>query len=128
GFVPPVLAAVPIGLATVREHGLRSGVTRLRPLLGLGVVAAIVLPWHVAAALANRGFAWDYVVNQHLLFALNKKEPRDSEGDTLAFFWQMFVCRASPWVLLTPFTLREAITPTGDAAAGRSTLLLWAWI
>jgi len=128
GFVPPVLAAVPIGLATVREHGLRSGVTRLRPLLGLGVVAAFVLPWHVSAALANRGFAWDYVVNQHLLFALNKKEPRDSEGDTLAFFWQMFVCRASPWVLLTPFTLREAVTPTGDAAAGRSTLLLWAWI
>jgi 4-amino-4-deoxy-L-arabinose transferase-like glycosyltransferase len=128
GFVAPVLAAVPIGLATVREHGLRGGVTRLRPLLGLGVIAAIVLPWHVAAALANPGFAWDYIVNQHLLFALDKKEPRDSEGDTLAFFWQMFAGRASPWVLLAPFTLREAIAPTGDAAAGRSTLLLWTWV
>ena len=126
GFVPPVLAAVPIGLATVREHGLRAGVTRLRPLLGLGVTAAIVLPWHVAAAFANPGFAWDYIVNQHLLFALDKKEPRDSEGDTLTFFWQMFAGRASPWVLLAPFTLREAIAP--DDTAGRPTLFLWAWV
>ena len=128
GFVPPVLAAVPIGFATVRAHGLRGALARLRPLLGLGVIAVIVLPWHVAAAMRNPGFAWDYIVNQHLLFALDKKEPRDSEGDTLAFFWQMFAGRASPWVLLAPFTLREAITPAGDATAGRSTLFLWTWI
>src|SRR5262249_48195247 len=82
GLVAPALAAIPIGVAMLRAHGLR-GIARLRPLLGLGVVAAIVLPWHVAAAVANPGFAWDYVVNQHILFALDKKEPRDSEGDTL---------------------------------------------
>jgi 4-amino-4-deoxy-L-arabinose transferase-like glycosyltransferase len=83
GFVAPVLAATPIGLTTLVEHGPR-GLARLRPIFGIAVLAAVVLPWHVAAALANPGFAWDYVVNQHLLFALDKKEPRDSEGDTPA--------------------------------------------
>src|SRR4029453_16788145 len=104
GFVPPLLAAVPIGIATLRAHGL-SGVRRLRPGLGLVVTAAIVLPWHVAAAIDNPGFAWDYVVNQHLLFALDKKVPRDSDGDTLTFFLQAFVGRSPPWGLLPPVPL-----------------------
>jgi len=126
GFVAPLLVAAPIGIATLRDHGVR-GVVRLRPLFGLVVIAAVMLPWHVAAALANPGFAWDYVVNQHLLFALDKKEPRDSDGDTLAFFWQMFVGRASPWVMFTPFALNEAIAPGADPAR-RATALLATWV
>jgi 4-amino-4-deoxy-L-arabinose transferase-like glycosyltransferase len=127
GFVPPLLAGVPIGLATLRAHGL-AGVARLRSGLGLALAAAIVLPWHVAAALANPGFAWDYVVNQHLLFALDKKVPRDSDGDTLAFFWQAFLGRSSPWVLLVPFTAREAVRGVAGGEPVPATTLLWAWI
>jgi 4-amino-4-deoxy-L-arabinose transferase-like glycosyltransferase len=126
GLVPPVLAAIPIGVATTGRHGI-DGVRRLRPLLGLAVMAAVVLPWHVAAALANPGFAWDYVVNQHLLFALDRKEPRDSEGDTLGFFWQAFAGRALPWVAFVPFTLAEAVAEVRRTAGG-GTALLWAWI
>lgn len=126
GFVAPLLVAVPIGVATLRDHGLR-GVVRLRPFFGLVVIAAVMLPWHVAAAVANPGFAWDYVVNQHLLFALDRKEPRDSSGDTLAFFWQAFVCRASPWVLFAPFALREALDPSAEAGARRGTMLVATW-
>jgi 4-amino-4-deoxy-L-arabinose transferase-like glycosyltransferase len=127
GLVAPVIALVPIGIATVRAHGL-AGVKRLRPGLGLLVVAAIVLPWHVAAAYANPGFAWDYVVNQHLLFAFDKKEPRDSEGDTLAFFWQSFVLRGWPWIALAPLTLREALRGGAGGDATRATAFLWTWI
>jgi 4-amino-4-deoxy-L-arabinose transferase-like glycosyltransferase len=126
GFVPPVLAAIPIGIVTVTRHGV-AGVRRLRPLLGLAVMAVVVLPWHVAAALANPGFAWDYVVNQHLLFALDRKEPRDSEGDTLAFFWQAFAGRTFPWVAFVPFTLVEAMVDLRRRAGG-GTALLWAWL
>jgi 4-amino-4-deoxy-L-arabinose transferase-like glycosyltransferase len=108
GFVAPRLVAAPIGVTTLLEHGPR-GLARCRPFFGIAVLAAVVLPWHLAAALANPGFAWDYVVNQHLLFALDKKEPRDSEGDTLAFFLQAFVLRASPWVLFAPFALGDAV-------------------
>jgi len=127
GFVAPVLAVAPIGVTTLLEHGPR-GLARLRPLFGIAVLAAVVLPWHVAAALANPGFAWDYVVNQHILFALDKKEPRDSEGDTLAFFLQAFVLRASPWVLFAPFALRDAISRPADARARRATRMLVVWI
>jgi 4-amino-4-deoxy-L-arabinose transferase-like glycosyltransferase len=127
GLVPPLLAAVPIGLATLRAHGLR-GIGRLRPGLGLAVTTAIVLPWHVAAAIDNPGFAWDYVVNQHLLFALGKKVPRDSDGDTLAFFWQAFLGRAAPWVLLVPFTSREALRDLLDGETHPVTALLWTWM
>jgi 4-amino-4-deoxy-L-arabinose transferase-like glycosyltransferase len=123
GFVPVVLAAAPIGFATLRAHGVR-GVGRLRPWLGLAVFAAVALPWHLAAALANPGFAWNYVVNEHILFAFDKKEPRDSEGDTLAFFLQMFVGRGAPWVLFAPFALRDL----WGNARNDATVLLLVWI
>jgi len=120
GLVPVVVAGIPIGLLTLRDHGWR-GVARLRPLLGLVVFGAVVLPWHVAVALEHPGFAWDYVVNQHLLFFLDKKFPRDSEGDTLLTFWSVFAARAFPWIVLLPFTLAEArrgLAPWPPPAAG----------
>ncbi len=129
GFVPVVLAAMPIGVLTLAEEGWR-GVGRLRPWLGLGVMAAIVAPWHVAVALQHPGFAWDYVVNQHLLFFLDKKPTRDSEGDALWFFWAAFALRALPWTLLFPLTLGEAARGA-QAPAGtpeRGTFFLWVWV
>ena len=128
GLVPVVVAGVPIAVVTLREHGWR-GIARLRPGLGLAVMAVIVLPWHVVVALRHPGFAWDYVVNQHLLFFLDKKLPRDSEGDTLAFFWAAFAARALPWVIFLPLTLREAVRGASRRAthAERATFLLWTW-
>lgn len=129
GLVPLVVAGMPIGAVVLREHGWH-GVRALRPGLGLLVLAAIVLPWHVAVALRHPGFAWDYVVNQHLLFFLDRKFPRDSEGDTLAFFWGAFAGRAFPWIVLLPLTLGEAVRGTARDASPleRATFLLWAWI
>ena len=128
GLVPLVLAGLPIAAVTLRDHGWR-GAARLRPGLGLLVLAAIVVPWHVVAALRHPGFAWDYVVNQHLLFFLDRKLPRDSEGDSLAFFWAAAAGRAAPWVLLVPLTLAEAVRGAARRAApaARATFLLWAW-
>jgi 4-amino-4-deoxy-L-arabinose transferase-like glycosyltransferase len=124
GLVPVVLAGLPIAALTLPREGWR-GVLRLRPALGLLVMGAIVLPWHLAAAARNPGFAWDYVVNQHLLFFLDRKEPRDSEGDPLLFFWAAFAGRAVPWILLVPFTLREALRVSDPAR--RATVFPWAW-
>ncbi len=128
GLVPVVAAAIPIGLLTLQEHGWR-GLGRLRPGLGALVLAAVVLPWHVLVALRHPGFAWDYVVNQHLLFFLDRKLPRDSEGDTLVFFWGALVGRAAPWILLVPLTAREALVGlrAGAEPRARATFLLWAW-
>src|SRR5213593_425199 len=117
GLVPLVLAGLPIAAVTLRDHGWR-GAARLRPGLGLLVLAAIVVPWHVVVALRHPGFAWDYVVNQHLLFFLDRKLPRDSEGDSLAFFWAAAAGRALPWVLLVPLTLAEPARASSDARPG----------
>lgn len=128
GLVPLVLAGLPIGIVTLADEGVH-GLRRLRPGLGLAVMAAVVLPWHVAVARAHAGFAWDYVVNQHLLFFLDRKLPRDSEGDPLLFFWAAFGGRAAPWILLAPLTLPEAVRGArarpGDPA--RATFLVWVW-
>src|SRR5207247_2004538 len=111
-------AAMVALLATCRLGALLYGGTtglvpgpapRPRPGLGLLVLAAIVVPWHVVAALRHPGFAWDYVVNQHVLFFFARKLPRDSEGDSLAFFWAAAAGRAVPWSLLVPLTLAEAV-------------------
>src|SRR5262249_22610512 len=53
-------------------------------------------------AVRNPGFLWDYVVNQHLLFFFDKKVPRDSIPDSLAFFWTMLFVRGLPWSVLIP--------------------------
>lgn len=127
GFVPFVVAGPPIALWMLRRHGWRA-VAALRPGFGLAVLAAIVLPWHVAAAAANPGFAWDYVVNQHLLFAFDKKEPRDSEGDALLFFWIAMAFRTAPWGLLAPATLARARRELAEGDPSRMpVVLLWAW-
>src|SRR5207253_4367328 len=83
GLLALVLPGAAIGLAEMvgGELGPRTVGARLRALrvpLGIAVVAAVVLPWHLAAALRNPGFLWDYVVNQHLLAFFDAKLPRDS--------------------------------------------------
>jgi 4-amino-4-deoxy-L-arabinose transferase-like glycosyltransferase len=128
GMVAPLLAAAPIGLASLQAHGFAAAIRRLRPVLGLAIVAAVILPWHVTVALANPGFAWDYVVNEHLLFAIGRKVPKDSDADTLAFFWKAFLCRAAPWVVFLPLTIREAAIGLADGPTPRATAFLWAWI
>jgi len=128
GLVPLVVAGIPIGIASLRAHGWR-GVGRIRPLAGLCVLAAIVLPWHVLVARQHAGFAWDYVVNQHLLFFFDRKLPRDSEGDALWFFWTSFATRALPWTILLPLALPDAARGASRTAtaAERASFFLATW-
>jgi 4-amino-4-deoxy-L-arabinose transferase-like glycosyltransferase len=76
------------------------------------------------------GFAWDYVVNQHLLFFLDMKLPRDSVGDPITLFWGMFLGRSLPWIVLLPFTFGEALRGfrRGADAPASATAFCWTWI
>src|SRR5206468_4261340 len=67
--------------------------------------------------------------NQHLLFFLDRKLPRGSEGDSLAFFLAAFAGRSLPWILLVPLTLAEALRGAARAAAppARASFVLWVW-
>jgi 4-amino-4-deoxy-L-arabinose transferase-like glycosyltransferase len=129
GAVPVAVVAIPVLACTARDHGWR-GIGRLRPLLGLAVFLLLAAPWHVLVAWRHPGFAWDYVVNQHLLFFVDRKLPRDSEGDSLTMFWVMFISRSLPWIFLVPFTLREALRGRHRDApdAARASFLCWTWL
>jgi 4-amino-4-deoxy-L-arabinose transferase-like glycosyltransferase len=129
GFVPVLLAGVPILVCLLRDHG-PAGLPRLRLAAGAAVLAAVVLPWHVAVSLRHDGFAWDYVVNQHVLNFFHQKLPRDSAGDTLAFYWGAFLARSAPWALLAPLAIGEGARglrrETDETARHTGTLLVWA--
>ena len=129
GLVPVVLAAIPIGIVTLRERGWR-GVRELRPVLGVAVLAAIVLPWHVAIALRHPGFASDYLWNQHVKTFFDKKLQNDTTGDPLWFFYSAFAGRMMPWIVLLPLTLAEARRGFARLAepADRATAYLWIWL
>jgi 4-amino-4-deoxy-L-arabinose transferase-like glycosyltransferase len=107
GFLAVVLPGAIIASIEISEGALRPRTIgrRLRALhapIGVPLLLAIALPWHVVAAARNPGFLWDYVVNQHVLVFFDKKLPRDSIPDTLGFFWTMFVVRSLPWSLFLP--------------------------
>lgn len=127
GLVPVITTGIPIAALTLWRHGW-GGVSRLRPGLAIVVIGTIVLPWHVAVSLRHPGFAWDYVVNQHLLFFFDKKLPRDSVGDPLPFFWAAMIGRALPWVVFVPLALPElAAVRRAAGVREQGALLGWAW-
>jgi len=126
GMVPLVVVGPPVAFVMLRRHGL-AAVRRLRPGLGLLVLGAVVVPWHVAAAVANPGFAWDYVVQQHLLFAFDRKVPRDSVGDSLGFFGLALLARSAPWGLLAAATLPEAWRELRDGRGAWRITMPWVW-
>lgn len=108
GLLLPLMALLPALLLARRWRDWRL----LAPWWGPVLVAAIVLPWHIAAGIRNQGFWWDYVVNQHLLFFFDRKFPRDSVPQPLWYVWAVFAGRLMPWTFFIPAAvaaqLREA--------------------
>jgi len=130
GLLAVVLPGAAIGLTEaiggeLRPRTVGARMRALRVPLGVAVVAAVALPWHLAATLRNPGFLWDYVVNQHLLAFFDAKLPRDSIPDSLAFFWAMFFVRTLPWGLLLPAALIHGWRARDHRAERR---LVFAWI
>jgi 4-amino-4-deoxy-L-arabinose transferase-like glycosyltransferase len=72
------------------------------------LLVLLVAPWHVAVSLRHPGFAWDYLVNQHLLFFFDGKFPRDSGPVSLSVFWGAFALRVFPWTIFAPLSVVAA--------------------
>lgn len=89
--------------------------------------ALLVLPWHVAMSLTHRGFVWDYVVNQHLLFFFDRKFPRDSTPISLGLFWMALALRLAPWTVFAPLAMVWAGGRLRDAEEQRRYRFLIAW-
>jgi 4-amino-4-deoxy-L-arabinose transferase-like glycosyltransferase len=131
GILFPLLIAVVTVAVTERFQwrAVARGLWSLRPLVGVPVFLAIVLPWHLAAwNAAGSVFVDEYIVRQHL--------QRFRGGDTshLAPFWFFvpgFLLGAFPWSLFVPAALRRPkqdtprAEPSDEAAFGRTLLIVW---
>ncbi len=116
----PALVALPL-LVFSRRWSLARELLRPRAWWWFAV---LVVPWHLVMSLRHSGFAWDYIVNQHLLFFFDKKEPRDSLPIPLWAFWAAFAGRMFPWTFFLPLAVRNAWRARRDF--GNRLALLWA--
>jgi 4-amino-4-deoxy-L-arabinose transferase-like glycosyltransferase len=119
GIVAILLPGFAIAVVILTERRWKTARLLLSP-RSWWLFLAIVAPWHLIAALRHEGFLWDYIVNQHFLFFLDKKEPRDSIPVSLGVFWAAFFGRTFPWTLLLLLAL---IRPYRGPA--RTLVLAW---
>jgi 4-amino-4-deoxy-L-arabinose transferase-like glycosyltransferase len=125
GIVGLLLPGFPIVVVILsgRRWDLMADFVRPR---GWLLLAALVAPWHFIAALRHPGFAWDYIVNQHLLFFLDQKEPRDSIPISLMELWIAFLLRAFPWTFFLPLTVVALWRVEDPRRFGRILAIAWA--
>lgn len=65
----------------------------------------VAVPWHIAAALSEPGFAWFYFINEHLLRFLGLRQPRDFYTGSPLYYLPRLVLMLLPWSMLLPLTL-----------------------
>jgi Dolichyl-phosphate-mannose-protein mannosyltransferase len=82
---------------------------RLRPAVGVVVLAVVFLPWHVAMALRDPAFIDFYVVNEHVRRFLGTRQPIDYVPLSVIGFWISTLSWLLPWALFLPGALRNAL-------------------
>ncbi len=108
----------PLGFAMlyVLLTGQMKGMRRMHPLLCTTVFCALALPWHVLAALRNpaiampagvglparAGWAWFYLINEHVLRFRGMRIPHDYGQLPIPIFWAMFFLWLMPWAAFLP--------------------------
>ncbi len=81
---------------------------RLRPALGLTILAGLLVPWHVLIQLRDPSFFHFYFVNEHLLRFLNEREPIDYVSMPIGAFYAATLAWLCPWSLFLPGALAGA--------------------
>jgi 4-amino-4-deoxy-L-arabinose transferase-like glycosyltransferase len=98
------------------------------------VFFAVAVPWHVLAERRAPGFAWAYFVNEHVLRALGRREPKDYSAVPLGLWLLEHFVWLFPWSLFAPALVRLFPRPstwrrTNDSdMAARLMLFLWAGV
>ncbi len=77
--------------------------------LGLVVFLAVAAPWHVAAAMSQKRFAWFYFVNEHWLRFLGRRQPADFHEDPIFSPALSLVILALPWGVFLPAAIRAEL-------------------
>jgi 4-amino-4-deoxy-L-arabinose transferase-like glycosyltransferase len=127
GVLAVLLPAVPIAVLLIAERRWDFARILLKPGSWL-LLLLLVAPWHLIAAWRHDGFAWDYIINQHFLFFLDRKLPRDSIPVSLPVFWGALAARTFPWTLLVPVAVYHAVRHMrADPVRRRGYVLALSW-
>lgn len=81
----------------------------------------LAVPWHLAASLQLREFAWFYFINEHVLRFLGLREPKDYYDGTVFYYLPRLMLMALPWwpvALFTEWRRRWAGHALGERADG----------
>lgn len=90
------------------------------------VYLAIILPWHIAAALERGEWISFYLYNEHIGRFLGAREPRDYYTGPFWYYLPRLFGYLAPWTVVLPLLIlrpRQAVDEPGDRLAA----LLWCW-
>src|SRR5262249_49697176 len=123
GVALPALIVLPYVLISRDWARLRTAFSPVGVLLFL----AIALPWHVAAALGEKRFAWFYFVNEHCLRFLGRRQPPDFHEDPLFSPVLSLVLLTLPWGFFLPSALRSELAARWARRLSSGTIFLLCW-
>ncbi len=131
GLVALLLYLLVVGVFLLSIAGLGSALFRaaagmLRP-DALALLLAIVLPWHIAASLAEPLFPWLYFVNEHVLRFLGKREPHDYYNGPFWYYLPRVMLYLFPWPLFVLGLLgrQQPLLAAGTATLRRFLFVAW---
>jgi 4-amino-4-deoxy-L-arabinose transferase-like glycosyltransferase len=94
---------------------------------GIVLFLAIAVPWHVAAALAEKRFAWFYFVNEHWLRFLGRRQPPDFHEDPLFSPILSLVLLLLPWGVFLAGAFRSEWREREGRRLRPETVFLFCW-
>jgi 4-amino-4-deoxy-L-arabinose transferase-like glycosyltransferase len=110
---------------------------KMRLLSSSLIFLMVAAPWHLLAAIRNpaepsgpqKGFLWEYFVNEHFLRYLNQRVPHDYDKVPLLLFWLLVAVWLIPWACFLPpalkqLSLRRSALRSPANARTRASLLL----
>jgi 4-amino-4-deoxy-L-arabinose transferase-like glycosyltransferase len=94
---------------------------------GIVLFLAIAMPWHVAAALAEKRFVWFYFVNEHWLRFLGRRQPPDFHEDPIFSPILSLVLLLLPWGVFLAGAVRSELAQREERRLRPEALFLFCW-
>ncbi|HEY8099500.1 MAG TPA: glycosyltransferase family 39 protein [Burkholderiaceae bacterium] len=125
GGVAIILAVGIIGLFSYEMRD-RKALQALTDQKALALFLLIALPWHIAAAMQQQGFAWFYFINEHVLRFFGLRKPLDYHIEPFYFYLIRIPLMLLPWTPLLFLIFRSE--RAGNNALGICIRFCRAWI
>jgi 4-amino-4-deoxy-L-arabinose transferase-like glycosyltransferase len=126
GLIGLALPLVIVGAYTVLARD-QERLRRAWSPAGLLLFLAVALPWHVAAAVRQKEFVWFYVVNEHWLRFLGRRQPPDFHQDPIFSPALSLLLLSLPWGAFLPAAARREVAARIGRRLPREALFLFCW-